>query len=216
MPARRGLTIEEVREQTRLRVKRYRERRNASRNVSPAPENGRLSSIGNVTPPPPPDPPFSPALSTREPPPEVQVARIAARLQEFGRGYKHDPARLEKLIRDFPDLDVEEEVADGLDWLDRPENRKRVNSLGFHRNGCKRAEARRLADLAKAAAPPNGYATNGVYHQPQSRQHNRQPDTPRFLEGPLVPINQDDFRQYQATRPRVPVAQRAQVRGAQR
>ena len=143
------------------------------------------------------------------------MARLSARLQGFGRGYKHDQARLEKLIRDFPQLDVEEEVADGLDWLDRPENRKRVNSLGFHRNGCKRAEARRLADLAKAAAPTNGYATNGVYHQPQSQQHNRQPDAPRLLHGDLAPISVGDFQHFQAGRRGVPLDQRvAQLKGA--
>ena len=79
------------------------------------------------------------------------AARLAVVLHAFGRGYRHDQARLEKLIRDFPQLDVEEEVADGLDWLGRPENRTRTNSLGFHRNSCKRAEARRLADLARSA-----------------------------------------------------------------
>ena len=217
--------LERRREQDRLRKQHQRRReREASHGTpvtgrstghgTPPPENGHPSSLRHVTPPLPPDPPFSPALSTKEPPEEV-VARIAARLQSFGRGYTHDQARLEKLIRDFPHLDVEEEVADGLDFLDRPENRKRVNSLGFHRNGCKRAEARRLADLAKAAAPAtNGYSGNGVYHQPQSQQHNRQPDAPRLLEGELVPISRVDFERYKAERRAIPLEQRtAQLKG---
>ena len=222
MPPRLNLTPEQfeqrVREQANERKRLQRQRDKAALqaepghvmvtgqnagHVTPAPENGRLSSLGHVTPSPPPDPPFSPALSTKGPPPEEVVARIAARLQAFGRGYKHDQARLEKLIREFPHLDVEEEVADGLDFLDRPENRKRVNSLGFHRNGCKRAEARRVADAQKAQAANGvgslrGVVTNGTYHPPIAFQHNRRPaggpDDVPLPGGELMPISKEEFQ----------------------
>jgi len=136
-------------------------------------------------------------------------------LQAFGRGYKHDQARLEKLIRDFPQLDVEEEIADGLDWLDRPENRKRVNSLGFHRNSCKRAEARRLADLATAAGPIQlpGFSGRGVqvgntWTPPAAYQRNPNP------EAALPQWSAEEAQRSDAERERIRAALPARLRGA--
>ena len=148
---------------------------------------------------------LSPESSTNSPPPAV--ARLSERLVGFGRGYKPDPTRLAKLLRAFPHLDQEEEVADALDWLDWPENKKRHLSIGFLRNWFAKSEAKRTAPMAPSSQG-NGHAGNGVNHQPASRQRNPGPEGLTRLERELVPINRDDFQRTVAARRDIPLKQR--------
>ena len=168
----------------------------------------------DITPSPSPSP--NPSLATQETPPPV--ARSIARLVAFGRGYVSEPARLEKLFREFPHLDVEEQVAAALDWegWDLPKNRRKKCSVEFLRNWCKKSEADRVAP--PVARPQS----NGVYHQPISRQGRNPgpPDLPLF-EAPVQRIDPGEMARFVAGRREAPLAERvagklARLRGGER
>ena len=132
------------------------------------------------------------------------------------RGYVHDARFWEVAREQYPQLCLELEALKLADWLLEPKNAKRRCSKAFLDNWLKKAEADRLIREATQAAgttsasygPPKGHTGNGVYHQPQSQQHNRQPDAPRLLHGDLAPISAGDFQHFQAGRRGVPLDQR--------
>lgn len=201
MPPRLALTaeqaLERIREQTRLRVKRYRERRNAALN-----KGGSVTAHqgGHVTPPPSRTLP-SPALSTTE--------RLLERLAPFAsRSFRPDPAFLALLAERYPGVDLELELAAALDWLEEPRHAKRRCSKGFLANWVKKADADRTAREAlppATAARTNGYAAAGQYVQPQSQQHNRHPEHVPLLSGPLERIGPAEMRRALEDRARVPL-----------
>jgi hypothetical protein len=207
MPARRDYTPEELtarlqrrRQQTREAVRRYRARRGRvlvidTDAVSPtvsdttAPENMvTLTSIVSSTPLPPQTPP-TPVVPTEQ--------RLLERLAPFAsRAFKPDPAFLALLAERYPAVDLELELAAALDWLEEPRNAKRRCSKGFLANWVKKADADRKAReaLPPPMPPANGHTWNGVYVQPNSLRHNRQPpsDDDWLPLGELLPIARED------------------------
>ena len=147
----------------------------------------------------------NPCIATQYTPP--LWARLTERLVAFGRGYKHDASRLAKLVRDFPHLDVEEEVADALDWLERPANKKRLLSVGFLRKWCAKSEADRVAP--PAPKPSSNGTTNGHYVQPITQQGRNPgpPDLPLF-EAPVQRIDPGEMARFVAGRRDVPLEQK--------
>jgi hypothetical protein len=204
MPAKKELTVEEIREQTRLRVKRYRERRNAA----PINEGSVTArSNGAVKRNPPRTPPSSPLSLERE---------IRAALEPLSaRGYVHDPRFWVLASEQYPLLCLELEALKLADWLQEPRNARRRCSKAFLDNWLRKAETDRQA---RAAAPPpsNGHLQAMRVDPPAAFQHNRQPDAPRLLEGELVPISKDDFERAMAERRAIPLEQRlAALKGLQ-
>jgi hypothetical protein len=207
VPARLNLTPDQfeqrVREQTRLRVKRYRERRNAAPinegSVTTRP-NGALKR----------DPPHTP------PSPPLSLEReIREALEPLtARGYVHDPRFWVLASEQYPALCLELEALKLVDWLQEPKNARRRCSKAFLDNWLKKAEAdRKQAEAAQAkqangVASPRGVVTNGTYHPPITQQHNRQPDAPHHLNGELVPISKDDFERTVAARRAIPLPER--------
>ena len=207
MPARRDYTPEELtarlqrrRQQTREAVRRYRARRgrvlvidtdavSATVSATAAPENTvTLTSIVSSTPSPP-APPL-PVVPTEQ--------RLLERLAPFAsRAFKPDPAFLALLAERYPAVDLELELAAALDWLEEPRHAKRRCSKGFLANWVKKADADRKAReaLPPPMPPANGHTWNGVYVQPNSLRHNRQPPSEDDLLPlrELVPIAKEDF-----------------------
>jgi hypothetical protein len=188
MPARRELTLEEYqareerrREQTRLRVARYRARRNAQVSVT-----GHSNGTGAGYPPhTPPSPPLSLEREIRE-----ALEPLTA------RGYVHDPRFWVLASEQYPHLCLELEALKLADWLTEPRNAKRRCSKAFLDNWLKKAEADRLA---RAAGPPpsNGHLQAMRIDPPIAFQHNRQPPRPDDVQlpnGELVPIAKEDFQ----------------------
>jgi hypothetical protein len=147
MPARLDLTpeqlLERIREQNRARVKRYRERRNATGNATPAPEKGPAPIAGNVTPSPP-IPPVTPSSPIGE---EEKVGRILAPFA--GRGYVHSAEFWADMAASYPDVRLVIEARNVASWLKKPlkKNREAQCSEGFLINWMKKAQR-------DATAPP--------------------------------------------------------------
>src|SRR5215471_3634834 len=128
MPGRLALSAEEalerIREQTRARVKRYRERRNAAANATEPPRDG------NVTP-----PPGSPSLLKKRKTEEKEAATVppgvAAALGSLAGRVVYDPCFWALLARRYPDVDLELEAHKLVDWLTQPRNTKRRCSKTF-------------------------------------------------------------------------------------
>ena len=199
MPAKREWTtgelaerLERRREQNRQAQRRFRARHADDVSLT----NKEVSATPSLSSSP------IPCLATQDTPPPV--ARLTERLVAFGRGYKHDATRLAKLVRDFPHLDVEEEVADALDWLERPANKKRLLSVGFLRKWCAKSEADRVAP--PAPKPSSKGATNGHYVQPITQQGRNPgpPDLPLF-EAPVQRIDPGEMARFVAGRREVPL-----------
>jgi hypothetical protein len=116
------------------------------------------------------------------------------------RGYVHDARFWAKMASTYPALDLELEALKLADWLTEPRNAKRRCSKGFLDNWLRKA-----AQDRQTPAPPNG-ATNGVSHQPISRQ-GRNPGPPDLtrLEAPLERIAPDELRRAMAERRGVPL-----------
>ena len=192
MPARREASdpaaeLERIRELTRLRVKRYRERRNAA----PINEGSVTSrSNGALKRNPPHTPPSSPLSLERE---------IRAALEPLAvRGYVHDPRFWVLASEQYPLLCLELEALKLADWLLEPRNARRRCSKAFLDNWLKKAEADRVAS---GAAPPRPNAYHGQSGQkvdpPIFFQPNRQPPDaddgfPPAVE--LVPISKEEFQ----------------------
>src|SRR5262245_12161924 len=169
MPARKDLTLaehqarlERRREQTRAAVRRYRERK---KDVSDTAETAVTLTDKEVSPTPPALEPTLPERSTNAPPPPAR--RLEALLVPLeARGYRHDPAFLDRLAQKFPEVDLELEVAAAVDWLEQPRNSKRPCSKGFLKNWVMKEDADRKV---QEAAPRNG-TLNGPYHAPITQQ----------------------------------------------
>ena len=220
MPRRRDWTLEEFqareerrREQTRLRVARYRARKALQVRVTASSRNGTVTGT-------PPHPPSLLSLYERE---REEIARALEPLAP--RGYVHDPRFWDVAREQYPQLCLELEALKLADWLQEPRNARRRCSKAFLDNWLKKAEADRLIREATQAAgttsvhygSPNGAGGNGVYHQPQSQQHNRQPDAPRFLEGDLERIDPHKAGREMAARRALPLEQRlAALKGGKR
>ena len=190
MPARLDLPAEEmlarVREQNRIRASRYRARHAISHHVTHT--DGEAAR--HATPPPSQTLP-SPVVPTEQ--------RLLERLAPFAsRAFKPDPAFLAKLAECYPAVDLELELAAALDWLEEPRHAKRRCSKGFLANWVKKADADRKAReaLPPPMPPANGHTWNGVYVQPNSLRHNRQPpsDDVPLPDGGLVPITKEEFQ----------------------
>jgi len=168
-----------VREQTRLRVKRYRERRNATAgNVTPI-EGEAAAAIA-------PSPSHSPTPSS-----STKTTPLAERLAQRAVRFAPPPGdprlkvpdavyfrgRLEK----YPRLDLDDEVDNALDWLATDGGGKRFATVRYFNNWFERQEAKRLARLA---TPANG-TTNGVYHPPATRQRTPDPEGLPVFEADL-------------------------------
>jgi hypothetical protein len=212
MPARLDLTpeqaLERIREQTRLRVKRYRERRNAAPiNEGSVTARSGGASNGALKRHPPQTPPSPPLSLERE---------IRTALEPLTpRGYVHDPRFWVLASEEYPSLRLELEALKLVDWLTEPRNAKRRCSVAFLDNWLKKAEADRLT---REAAQRNG---NGAHHgplpvraDPPIAYQGRNPGEPSTapLKGPLSPADLGDYQQFRATQPRVPVAQRAMAK----
>jgi hypothetical protein len=194
VPARRDLTVEEIREQNRVRQARHRARHATSngthnvtrlidgeaRHVTPL----QTSPVGGTT------------LS-------VEAGKgVAAILAPFeARGYRHDPRFWAKMAAKYPALDLELEALKLGDWLREPRNVKKRCSTPRIDNWLGIAEAKRLAP--PVATPSNGPTTD-VAHQPNSLKHNRQPDKPLLFTHDLKPVAPEEWRRELDQRRAVP------------
>jgi hypothetical protein len=209
MPARKDYTPEELgarlerrREQVRAAVRRYRERRKA---VSDTPETAVTLTYKEVSPTPPAPDPTLPESSTNSPPPPAR--RLEALLVPLeARGYRHDPAFLDRLAQKYPEVDLELEVAAAVDWLYQPRNAKRPCSKGFLKNWVMKAETDRVQRAAAPPArPPNG---NGPYAPPAAFQRNLE----RTYKAP-EDFSPDELARSDAARERVKERLPANLRG---
>jgi hypothetical protein len=216
MPARLDLTpeqmLERVREQTRLRVQRYRERRNG-RGGNATPIEGEAST--GLAPSPSHSP--TPSSSTKTTP---LAERLAQRARRFApppgdpRLKAPDAAYFRGRLEKYPRLDLDDEVDNALDWLATDGGGKRYATIRYFNNWFERQEAKRLARLS---APTNGTA-NGTYHQPHTQQGRNPgpPDLPLF-EGPVQRIEPAEMARFIAARADVPLADKlARVNGRKR
>lgn len=149
MPARRNRTAEEIREQTRLRVQRYRERRNATVTLRGNATGPREAPAGNVTPSPP-TPPPSPSISK-------EIEKIGRLLAPFAsRGYAHDPDFWAEMAASYPAVRLVVEAYNLASWLKTPLKRNRTAecSQKFIINWLKKAQR----DAEAPPPPPNGTA----------------------------------------------------------
>ena len=133
----------------------------------------------------------------------VQTCALPISLE--ARGYRHDPAFLDRLAQKFPEVDLELEVAAAVDWLEQPRNSKRPCSKGFLKNWVMKADADRKV---QEAAPRNG-TLNGPYHAPITQQGRNPgpPDLPR-LEAPMERVAPAERDHFLAERRAVPLAQK--------
>jgi hypothetical protein len=211
MPARREWTPEQLearlckeREQARLRMARWRLRQRVTRTqdaVTVTPIRGEATVTRTPSPPAPP----LPVVPTEQ--------RLLERLAPFAnRAFKPDPAFLAKLAECYPAVDLELELAAALDWLEEPRHAKRRCSKGFLANWVKKADADRKAReaLPPPMPPANRHTWNGVYVQPNSLRHNRQPpaDDDWLPLGELLPIAKEEFQRTVAANRGVPLEQK--------
>jgi hypothetical protein len=115
---------------------------------------------------------------------------VAAILAPFeSRGYRHDARFWQKMAEAYPALDLELEMLGLANWLELPDNRKKPCSIPRIRRWLRTTEEERVA----GPRPSNG-TTNGVYYQPNSLRHNRQPpsDDGWLPLGELLPIAKED------------------------
>jgi len=160
MPRRLGLSndemVERVRRQTNDRVRRHRERRNATGNATETTGNVTSASLHArthegadarstaflVT----------PSLSEKE---EVtsDFEQVRCVLEPL-KGYVHDEQLLARLAATCPAVDLVLEAIGMAEWLQRTANRKRVCSKAFLSNWVKRAATKPTGQLEPAAARP--------------------------------------------------------------
>jgi hypothetical protein len=197
VPARRDLTVEEIREQNRVRQARHRARHATSngthnvtrlidgeaRHVTPL----QTSPVGGTS------------LSVEA---EKGVEAILAPFE--ARGYRHEPAFWAKMAGKYPGVDLELEAMKLAEWLDIPKNAKELCSKARIDRWLKKTHA----ELQAAPAPPSNGMANGVAHQPNSLKHNRRPDEPRLLTGDLTPIRPAELHRFQADRRKLTLEQR--------
>jgi hypothetical protein len=187
MPAKRDLTVEQIREQNRLRKRKQRAMsRDASRDTQQArPVTGHKKEARHVTP-----LQTSPVGGTTL---AVETGKaVEAILAPFeARGYRHEPAFWAKMAARYPGVDLELEAMKLAEWLDTPKNAKALCSKARIDRWLKKTHA----ELQAAPAPTNG-TTNGVYYQPNSLRHNRQPpsDDDRLPLRELLPIAKEEFQ----------------------
>jgi len=236
MPRRREVTdhaaeVDRLREQSNRRVRRFRARSTAAeeaRNVTRRngnvtvpqlllqehPMNGQVNGAHRNVTPLSPQTPLSPASPSDSPPtaPEpltlTRIERLQARLAPYvARGYKADPAFLERLATTYPELDLELEIAAALDWLEQPAHVTRACSKAFLANWCKRAHTeantRPPTTLGKGLLLPNG-----TYVPPAALQRNPGPEGLPQLSGPLERVAPEDLQRALGTRAGVPLAKK--------
>jgi hypothetical protein len=146
MPARLDLTpeqmLERLREQNRARVKRYRERRNATPGNVTALQHARTNEGADAR-----STAFlvTPSLSEKEEA-TSDFEQVRCVLEPL-KGYQHDEQLLARLAATCPAVDLVLEAIGMAEWLQRTANRKRVCSKAFLSNWVKRAATKPTGQL---------------------------------------------------------------------
>ena len=209
MPLRLALTpeqhLERIREQTRRRVKRYREKRNATGNASVAPQG----TPGNVTPP---TPPVSRSISK-------EIEKVGRLLEPLAvRGYGHDPDFWAELAASYPAARLAVEAYKIAGWFKDPaqRNRKVKSWPAFLDNWVKKAQRDETAPPLRPRV--NGPVAREAVDPPIAYQKNPGPDPAPWLTGGLQTFTPEELERLAAEHARVPFRERlaAKVNGVHR
>jgi len=144
MPARRDRTVEEIREQNRLRKQRQRSRDRSERSRDAAPPSTYARTSRS--------PELSPTETERKDNHLVDVERIRLTLTPFAaRGYVHDSDFWALMAERFPQVDLVVQAYGIARWLTGPKGQGRSCSEAFLRNWITKEAAR--SPRAVRAAP---------------------------------------------------------------